>query len=426
MGHTMNNKIFFIIVLILFTTIANAQPEWYVQNSGTNSFLFDVHFVDENTGWVCGHLSTILYTSDGGDNWTDLNPPPSNDYNGIYFVNQTEGWVLGYNGIIRHTTDGGVSWNTQSTPTQHNKSDLYFVDANTGWTVGGKPRTFTDPIREILHTTDGGNNWTLQYNSNNEDPLGAVYFLNENCGWAVGSMSAIMKTTDGGNNWITQMSGNGYQFEDVHFVNPDTGWVVGEDLSVQHYAVIFKTVDGGINWDIQTFGSDDAFAEIQFVNDSTGWVVGGNNTAAIILYTSDGGTNWISQTPNTTNLLSAVSFVDENNGWAVGFDGTIIHTDNTVPVELDKSSPAGFSLKQNYPNPFNPSTTIEYSIPEGGNVRLVVYNSLGEEVAVMKNNFEESGSYKINFDASNLSSGIYYYQLNSGEFSSIKKMIILK
>ncbi|MEJ2104059.1 MAG: YCF48-related protein [Ignavibacteriaceae bacterium] len=235
-----------------------------------------------------------------------------------------------------------------------------------------------------------------------------------------------MKTTDGGNNWITQMSGSEYQFEDVHFVNPDTGWVVGEDLSVQHYAVIFKTVDGGATWNIQTFGSDDSFSGVQFVNDNTGWVVGGNNNAAIILHTTNGGDNWIPEAANTTNLLSAVYFVDENKGWAVGFDGTIIHMDNTVPVGHEQSIPFGFSLKQNYPNPFNPTTTIQYSIPESGNVKLKVFNSIGEEVATLINDYNEAGIHKVKFDASDLSSGIYYYKIQSNNFSRVKKMILLR
>ncbi len=88
--------------------------------------------------------------------------------------------------------------------------------------------------------------------------------------------------------------------------------------------------------------------------------------------------------------------------------------------------PTEYSLSQNYPNPFNPTTTIEYSIPENGNVKLVVYNSLGEEVTTLVNAYKEAGSYKVNFGAVRLSSGIYYYRLISGTYLSVKKMIVLK
>jgi hypothetical protein len=83
-------------------------------------------------------------------------------------------------------------------------------------------------------------------------------------------------------------------------------------------------------------------------------------------------------------------------------------------------------LAQNYPDPFNPSTTIDYSIPESGNVKLKVYNSLGEKVATLVNEIKSRGNYEINFNASELASGIYFYQLKSGSFVKTKKKIILR
>jgi photosystem II stability/assembly factor-like uncharacterized protein len=517
MEEQMRNTILSLFVLILFTTITFAQSGWYGQNSGTNKYLFDIHFVNQNTGWACGQTGTILYTSDGGDDWTDLNAPPINYYSGIHFVDETTGWVVGFGGRVQRTTDAGVTWTVQNTPTQYNISDVQFVNTNTGWTVGGKARTFTDPIREILCSSNGGATWTTQYFVSNEEPLASIYFLDENYGWAVGAMSTIMKTSDGGNNWTIQMSGTGYEFEDVYFINRDTGWVVGQDLSLQHYAVIFSTVDGGTTWSSQTFGSDDSFQGVYFVDKNNGWVVGGSNNEAIILYTSDGGTNWIQQTANTSNLLSAVNFSDENNGWAVGVNGTIIHTETTIPVELnsfaanvlndnvnlfwetatetsnsgfeiqrsglnkdykkigfvvgngttleitkysftDKDVPAGnyyyrlvqidldgtrnthnpvrvnvitsqpeeYSLSQNFPNPFNPSTKINFSIPTESFVSLKVFNSLGEEIETLFAEELNAGSYKYDWNAINLPSGIYFYRLQAADFMETKKMMLLR
>lgn len=86
-----------------------------------------------------------------------------------------------------------------------------------------------------------------------------------------------------------------------------------------------------------------------------------------------------------------------------------------------------YFLEQNFPNPFNPSTIIQFNIPEGGNVNLKVFNLLGQEVAeVIKNQFYSNGSYEINFDASGLPSGIYFYRLTVNEYSASKKMILLK
>ncbi len=85
-----------------------------------------------------------------------------------------------------------------------------------------------------------------------------------------------------------------------------------------------------------------------------------------------------------------------------------------------------FILKQNYPNPFNPTTTIKYSIPTSDFVTLKVYNILGKEITTLVNRKQAAGNYEINFDASNLTSGVYIYQLNSGKKVQVKKMILLK
>ncbi len=93
--------------------------------------------------------------------------------------------------------------------------------------------------------------------------------------------------------------------------------------------------------------------------------------------------------------------------------------------------PNDYKLSQNYPNPFNPSTTIEYSIPTAGTslmkfVQLKIYDILGREVATLVNEEKPAGKYSVNFDASKLSSGIYFYRIKAGSFISVKKMILMK
>ena len=85
-----------------------------------------------------------------------------------------------------------------------------------------------------------------------------------------------------------------------------------------------------------------------------------------------------------------------------------------------------YMLDQNYPNPFNPTTTINYNIPQSGLVNLIVYDELGREVKTLVNQYQGKGKYNINFDASNLSSGVYFYQLRAGSYISTKKMLLLK
>jgi hypothetical protein len=95
-------------------------------------------------------------------------------------------------------------------------------------------------------------------------------------------------------------------------------------------------------------------------------------------------------------------------------------------VEDDVNSVTNYSLAQNYPNPFNPTTSISYSIAERSAVSLKVYDVLGNEVATLVNTTQDVGAYDVNFDASNLASGLYLYTLKAGSFTSTKKMMLLK
>lgn len=94
--------------------------------------------------------------------------------------------------------------------------------------------------------------------------------------------------------------------------------------------------------------------------------------------------------------------------------------------ENGNAIPEKYSLAQNYPNPFNPATTINFDIPVSGSVSLKVYNLLGEEVAELVNGEMKAGSYTVDFDASRLSSGVYFYKLTAGSFTSVKKMLLMK
>ena len=95
-------------------------------------------------------------------------------------------------------------------------------------------------------------------------------------------------------------------------------------------------------------------------------------------------------------------------------------------ITKDLSLVTTYDISQNYPNPFNPSTTIKYQIPKPGMVTLKVYDILGKEVAGLVNEFQNAGRYNVNFDASKLASGVYIYQIRSNEYTSSKKMMLLK
>ena len=94
--------------------------------------------------------------------------------------------------------------------------------------------------------------------------------------------------------------------------------------------------------------------------------------------------------------------------------------------ERTSGIPESFSLSQNYPNPFNPTTNINYDIPNSSFVNITVYNELGQKVITLVNKEQKAGKYVVSFNASNLSSGVYFYQLKANDFVQIKKMILLK
>jgi hypothetical protein len=91
-----------------------------------------------------------------------------------------------------------------------------------------------------------------------------------------------------------------------------------------------------------------------------------------------------------------------------------------------KEIPTAFSLSANYPNPFNPSTTIRFGLPKASHVTLAVYNTLGQEVAVLVDGEQREGFHEAKFDASALSSGIYYYRLRAADFVETKRMLVLR
>jgi hypothetical protein len=102
------------------------------------------------------------------------------------------------------------------------------------------------------------------------------------------------------------------------------------------------------------------------------------------------------------------------------------HTFTPTGVSEEASKPSSFTLEQNYPNPFNPSTTIQYSVANAGPVTLKVYNMIGQEVATLVNQTVTAGSHSTTFDASGLSSGMYFYKLSAGSQVESRKMLVLK
>ncbi len=131
--------------------------------------------------------------------------------------------------------------------------------------------------------------------------------------------------------------------------------------------------------------------------------------------------SWKTITASVDELNNIVSF---SSSTASGF--VALTSSAVTAVENTQVVPTEFVLGQNYPNPFNPSTTISYKLSSDGNVSLKIYDVLGNQVATLITGYQNAGSYKINFDASTLASGIYFYKLQTSSFIQVKKMMLLK
>jgi len=206
-------------------------------------------------------------------------------------------------------------------------------------------------------------------------------------------------------------------------------WVFDENnaVAVGDAGTVIKTMDGGTTWNPQSSGTTWWLSSVHFTDNNTGWVVGWDGT---ILKTTNGGTNWIPQSSGTEFLdLHGVSFTDANNGSAVGSEGTILRTTNGgvtfVEEEIDEI-PTEFLLSQNWPNPFNSTSVIRYSVPQSSQVQIKVFDILGNEIETLVNEEKQIGTYEITWNAENLTSGIYLYQLRAGSYLHTKKMVLMK
>ncbi|MEX2633690.1 MAG: T9SS type A sorting domain-containing protein, partial [Balneolales bacterium] len=118
-------------------------------------------------------------------------------------------------------------------------------------------------------------------------------------------------------------------------------------------------------------------------------------------------------------------YIQDTFNWTINDDGQI---ENCEPTSVTNSDllPIKYTLKQNYPNPFNPTTQIRFSVPEQTHVHLEVYNLLGQRVTTLVNEQKSAGWYDVNFDATNLTSGLYIYRLQTDAHVETRQMMLIK
>ena len=429
-----------LILILAVSLITNprifSQSGWVNQVSGVTSNLVSVFFINTNTGWASGTDGTIIKTTNGGANWMIQNSTTTLPLLNIMFGDANTGWAAGgfddnnplcsHNIIVIRTTNGGDLWTQQISGSGFLFNDLYIVNnqkafiTNTGICC---PPFCIAESGSLGITNNSGQNWTSSLSM----PSHSVFFLNENTGWVSSRTSDdvlptrnyIYKTTNSGDSWERMYvdSNNYTPFTKIFFTNELTGYAQRGSL--------LKSTNAGISWSVTDNNITSGTSDNYFINTDTGWCSGGSGK---IIRTNDGGQNWTYQNTSTTNHLSSVYFVDEYSGWAVGNGGTVIKTITGGLTSAIQSSilVSSFLLGQNYPNPFNPSTHLEFGIPDLGFVSLKVYDALGKVVKTLVNENKPAGYYSLEFDGSDLPSGIYFYRLEAGEFVETKRMVLLK
>ncbi|HZW40026.1 MAG TPA: YCF48-related protein [Ignavibacteriaceae bacterium] len=439
----------------------NAGATWKIVNISSNTILRGISMADTSIGYTVGEGGAIYKTTNGGNSWSSKSSGVSANLYGVKFVNPNVGWAVGAGGTVIKTTDGGTTWNPQNSTIPASIYGVDFIDENTGWISGGSGN--------VRKTTNGGDTWINQ----NVSMAGSVNYtvkaVNSNIVF-VGGTNKISKTIDGGSTWdtLTLPAQFGVNIYDMDFDDENYG-VAGCGESK-----VLITTNGGATWKME-FANNFTVFGVDIVSSPTmksTFLVGYNGTVLVSnislvpvelasLTTNVQGRditiNWSTATEKnnqgfaierklnngefkeitfiegkgTTTVVQNYSFVDKNLSQGlytyrlkqVDYDGTAEYS-SEVTAEI--GSPTVFRLDQNFPNPFNPSTVIKYSIPIQQQVTVKVFDLLGNEVSTLVNEVKSAGNYEITWNAANYASGLYFYQIKAGNFSDIKKMILMK
>jgi photosystem II stability/assembly factor-like uncharacterized protein len=428
----------------------------FIDNNG-NIFLGAIGF--PNTG--CG----LYKSTNGGEYWEKiadtLNGKPINIFYDIKIIpNEPSGiiYVSNYYGVYK-STDNGITWH--STNFNNNLAIDIGISTNGYMFFGNNTASWFGIYRStnlgsnwernaflgvtamaylsdgsvlagcydpglgtfgIYKTTDNGDTW---FNTNTLSFGISDFVLDNNNDVYISSGYGVYLSTNNGNSWINYgLSGIEYILACMAIDSSGYVWA-GADMNG-----VYRTAGRNIPVELVTFK-----VEVNNNNVLLSWITTSeiNNQGFEIERAVISGWERIGfvEGSGTTTESKTYSYVDENviSGTylyrlkQIGFNGTYEYS---KIISVNVNVPAKFSLEQNYPNPFNPSTQIKYSIKQEELVQLKVYNILGKEIAKLVNENKEAGNYSVEFDASQLPSGVYIYQLTTPGFTQARKMILTK
>lgn len=460
-------KIIIILVFYCSLLISNysfSQSGWVQINTGLNRNLGEIFFLNENTGFCVSDSATIFKTTNGGINWTGtiIYSNPKLGLNNIKFADAYTGYATGtiydvnayyrYQRFFFKTTDQGAYWMLlEAVPGDYYEyySSISMINRDTIFlSLFGQYDTGPS-YGNVRKSHNGGLNYSGYYYSGFGGFTG-ISFINFNTGWASAYCANdiqphywdfIYKTTNSGVNWVRQYvdSVNAVKINKITFLDANTGYALC-GINFSSPAKLFKTINGGVNWILNSLPFTHSFYSMFFVNQNTGWICGGwsSSDSTTIARTTDGGQTFQKQRKLAVNDgINYLYFLNSQTGFATGGTKFLKTTTGGVTFvnNISGEIPDRFSLSQNYPNPFNPNTIIRFKIPKLSSphvlsgdplITLKVYNILGKEITTFINEKLKPGEYEVTFDGSNLPSGVYFYKLQSGDFTDTKKLVLLK
>lgn len=415
---------------------------------------------------------------------TQSDPVLTNDNNGNFYLTSTSRDPSNTRGetVVYKSTDFGMTFFELATATS---SPSYFEDKEwiTCDNVPGSPYLNNLYITwtrigvgiKFIKSTNGGANWsTLVPVGDNTSGQGSNVAVGTNSFiyvvWGESNGIKFDKSTNGGasfgpdyqlSNVVNQ---NGFPFICVDYSNRSSRgnvYVVWDDNRNGNFDIWFqRSTDAGISWLSSPIRVNDVIANNQYKAaiqcDTNGYLsivyyderTSPGSVNSFWALSVDQGNNWINQRLSDSSFQYISIGSEVRNGEYIGIDAysnkvLAVWTDDragTPNQEIYSSemstlvsiannngnTPAKFSLFQNYPNPFNPSTNLRYTIPKTTHVSLKVFNILGSQVAEIVEGISAAGDYSVSFDASELSSGVYFYTLIAGDFRETKRMMVLK
>jgi len=435
MNHTKIIFAFFIFAILAKNLDAQSNISWFKQYDFPEEYRINtITFIDSLCGWAAGWKITtqinglIVHTDDGGKSWSEqlLDSTFSNTwFNDLQFLDKNNGWATGLY-ILYKTINGGQNWSRipdslftfENDPFLNGLADMQsvsFIDINRGMISG------TESM--VSSTMDGGQTWYSSFIIPEEgfiDTLHYVTMINADTACAVG-MGGIAITTNGGELWQLKHS-DFRNYKKCVFVNNIVGWTLSSDSQILYTDNAGQTWQdlGRIYQDLNVVATN-----IEFVDEMTGWVI---TSAGTIWKTEDGGFSWNVDTLSNNQALTSVDFIKEEIGFATDVTGGFFRTklNENVVVDDKSSEPVTFSLLPNYPNPFNPVTTISYELPWNAYTIVGIYSTTGQLVQTLVNEEISKGKYRIVWNASNLSSGVYICRFQAGDYTRTNKMLLIK